>query len=149
MAENGPAAEAGRADEQQRHDGAGAAADTTAGAATPDDTAERSPAGKTGAEQPVPKRPAATKRTRISAAWIALAVAVIVLVVILIFILQNQQQVNVSFFGASSRLPLGVLVLLSAAGGALLVVVLGFARTLQLRWLARRDRRTARKSRVR
>jgi uncharacterized integral membrane protein len=88
-----------------------------------------------------PTQPAASKRTRIGAAWVAVAIAVIVLVLLLIFILQNQQQVTVSYFGANGHLPLGVLVLFSAAGGALLVVVLGFARIIQLRWLARQDRR--------
>lgn len=86
-------------------------------------------------------------RTRISAAWAAVAVAVIVLVLILVFILQNQQEVSVAFLGAAGHLPLGILVLLSAACGALLVVVLGLARMIQLRWFARRDRRAARKSR--
>jgi uncharacterized integral membrane protein len=148
MAENGPAAQAGRPDDQQRQDDAGAAADKSGNDAV-DKTADRSPSGQADADRPAPKQPATAKRTRISAAWIALAVAVLVLVVILIFILQNQQQVNVSFFGANGRFPLGVLMLLSAAGGALLVVILSFARMLQLRWLARRDRRTARRSRVR
>jgi uncharacterized integral membrane protein len=86
-------------------------------------------------------QPEASRRTRIGAAWVAVAVAIIVLVALLIFILQNQQQVTMSYFGATGQFPLGVLVLLAAAGGALLVIVLGFARIIQLRWLARRDRR--------
>ena len=81
------------------------------------------------------------RRTRLGGAWTALAVAVIVLVILLIFILQNQQLSDVNFFGATGTLPLGVLVLLSATGGALLVIVLGVARMVQLKASARRERR--------
>lgn len=88
--------------------------------------------------------PATKQRTRIGAAWVAVAVAVIVLVLLLIFILQNQKSVTVVFFGAQGQLPLGVLVLLAAAGGALLVIVLGAARMIQLQWQARKDRRAYR-----
>lgn len=95
----------------------------------------------------VKDRPATQQRTRIGAAWAAIAVAAVVLVVLLVFILQNLQQVQVQFFNVQARLPVGVLVLLSAAGGALLVLVLGAARMVQLRWLARRDRQAARKRR--
>ena len=82
-----------------------------------------------------------SSRTRLGGAWTALAVAIIVLVLLLVFILQNQQLSSVNFLGASGSLPLGVLVLLSAAGGALLVVVLGAARMIQLKALARKQRR--------
>jgi uncharacterized integral membrane protein len=85
--------------------------------------------------------PAVNARTRIGAAWVAVAVAAVVLVLLLIFILQNQDQVTVTFFTATGQFPLGVLLLFAAAGGALLVIVLGIARIIQLRWLARRDRR--------
>ncbi|HEY9291999.1 MAG TPA: LapA family protein [Microlunatus sp.] len=85
--------------------------------------------------------PAVNTRTRIGAAWVAVAVAVVVLVLLLVFILQNQDQVTVTFFSATGQFPLGVLLLFGAAGGALLVIVLGVARIIQLRWLARRDRR--------
>ena len=86
-------------------------------------------------------RPAAASHTRIGAAWVAVAVAVVVLVLLLIFILQNQDQVTVTLFQATTQMPLGVVLLLAACAGALLVIVLGVARILQLRWLARRDRR--------
>lgn len=78
-------------------------------------------------------------QSRIGGAWTAVAVAAIVLLLLLIFILQNQKQVSVTFFGGTGQLPLGVLVLLAAVGGALLVVVLGVARIIQLKALARRQ----------
>lgn len=96
------------------------------------------------AKQPDQKKaPEVHRQTRISAAFIALAVGIIVLVLLLIFILQNNETTTVRYFGAEGHMPLGVLLLFSAAGGALLVVIFGAARIAQLHWLARRDRRTS------
>lgn len=86
-----------------------------------------------------------TQRTRTSGIWTAVALAVIVLLLLLIFILQNLQPVTVSYFGATGNLPLGVALLFGAVGGALLVVVVGVARILQLRHQAWRYRREQRK----
>jgi lipopolysaccharide assembly protein A len=71
---------------------------------------------------------------------VAVAAATLVLLFLLIFILQNGQQVRVSFLGADGHLPLGVAMLLSAVAGALLVVLVGAARIIQLRLIARRHR---------
>lgn len=87
----------------------------------------------------------AARRTRISGIWTAVALAVIVLLLLLIFILQNLQPVAVTYFGATGQLPLGVALLLGAVGGALLVIVVGVARILQLRHLAWRQQRQERK----
>ena len=80
------------------------------------------------------------ERTRAGGLWVALAAATLVLLFLLIFILQNSQQVRVSFFGADGQLPLGVAMLLSAVAAALLVVLVGAARIVQLRLVARRHR---------
>lgn len=88
-----------------------------------------------------PSPPELNRQTRIGAAWVAVAVGVVVLVLLLIFILQNLKPVTVTYFSAHGTMPLGVLLLFAAAGGALLVIILGFARILQMRILARRDRR--------
>lgn len=85
-------------------------------------------------------------RTRISGAWFAVAVAAIVLLFLLIFILQNLQSVQVTYLGATGQLPLGVALLMAAVGGALLVIVLGAARILQLRASAWRQRRSEKQS---
>jgi uncharacterized integral membrane protein len=79
-------------------------------------------------------------RTRTGGLWVAVAAAALVLLFLLIFILQNSQQVQVSFFGADGDLALGVALLLSAVAGALLVVLVGTARIVQLRLVARRHR---------
>jgi putative membrane protein len=80
------------------------------------------------------------RRTRTGGLWVAVTAAAVVLLLLLIFILQNGRQVQVSFFGADGHLPLGVAMLLSAVAGALLVALLGTARIVQLRMVARRHR---------
>lgn len=80
-------------------------------------------------------------RTRMGGLWAGLALAAVVLLLLLVFILENQQQAGIGYFGAHGHLPLGVALLLAAVGGALLVVVPGSARIVQLRRTARRHRR--------
>ncbi len=63
-----------------------------------------------------------------------------VILLLLIFILQNDEQVEVSLFGANPDLPLGVALLLAAVLGALIVALLGTARVVQLRLTAKRHR---------
>ncbi len=62
-------------------------------------------------------------------------------IAILVFILQNGQRARVRFLMADGTLPLGVALLFAALLGALLVLVAGAARVLQLRVVARRHRR--------
>jgi uncharacterized integral membrane protein len=73
--------------------------------------------------------------------WAGLALAAVVLLLLLVFILENQQQASIGYFGMHGHLPLGVALLLAAVGGALLVIVPGSARIVQLRRTARRHRR--------
>jgi lipopolysaccharide assembly protein A len=80
--------------------------------------------------------------TRTSMVWTMVGIGVVLLVAILVFILQNGQRVRVRFLMANGTLPLGVALLLAALLGALLVLVAGAARVLQLRVVARRHRRT-------
>jgi uncharacterized integral membrane protein len=77
--------------------------------------------------------------TRLSGSWAAVVVGLLVLLVLIIFILENGQEVKVSFFGAHTRLPEGVALLLAAVIGGLLVVFAGTARILQLRSRSRRN----------
>jgi|GEM_PF-1045757 len=78
--------------------------------------------------------------TRTSMVWTMVAAGVVLLVAILVFILQNGQRVRVRFLMANGTLPLGVGLLFAALLGALLVLVVGVARVLQLRGVARRHR---------
>lgn len=80
--------------------------------------------------------------TRTSMVWTMVGVGVVLLVAILVFILQNGQRVRVRFLMVDGTLQLGVALLFAALLGALLVLVAGAARVLQLRVVARRHRRT-------
>jgi uncharacterized integral membrane protein len=82
-------------------------------------------------------------RTRASETWIAIIVFAIVLILLLIFILENTKKVEVSYFGASSQLPLAVAMLLSAVAGVLLTAIAGTLRILQLRRRVRKGQRLA------
>jgi uncharacterized integral membrane protein len=79
-------------------------------------------------------------RTRTGALWVAATSAAVVVLLLLVFILQNGEQVEVSLFGANPDLPLGVALLLAAVLGALVVALLGTARVVQLRHVAKRHR---------
>jgi uncharacterized integral membrane protein len=69
-----------------------------------------------------------------------LAVSAVVLLLLLIFILQNGHHADIAFFGAHASLPLGVALLLAAVAGALVVIIPGTGRIIQLRVTARRHR---------
>jgi len=105
-------------------------------AAPPPATAQTQPAAPARAPKP--------PRTRISAAFSTLVAGAIILILLLIFILENTQSVKVSYLGAGGHIPLGVALLLSAVGGALLTGILGAARIAQVRRHARRRRRSQR-----
>jgi uncharacterized integral membrane protein len=81
------------------------------------------------------------RRTRIGGLWVGLAFSAVVLLLLLVFILENGQRANVGYFGAHGHLPLGVALLLAAVAGALLVIIPGTGRIVQLRMTARRHRR--------
>ena len=78
--------------------------------------------------------------TRTSMVWTMVGIGVVLLVAILVFILQNGQRVRMRFLMVNGTLPLGVALLFAALLGALLVLVAGAARVLQLRVVARRHR---------
>ena len=79
--------------------------------------------------------------TRTSVSWTFVAIAIIALVVVLVFILENLHATDATFFGVHWHIPLGLDLLLAALLGAAAVFVVGAARTLQLRLLARRTMR--------
>ncbi|WP_405165917.1 lipopolysaccharide assembly protein LapA domain-containing protein [Nocardia sp. NBC_01499] len=70
--------------------------------------------------------------------WIALIAGALILIVLLVFILQNLDRVDVSLFFWHFSLPLGVAVLLSVIGGALVMALVGGVRILQLRRAAKK-----------
>jgi len=108
---------------------------------TPDrDKSHTEPVGADPGQAPGLEKPQPAKlgRTRVSGAWVAIIVAVILLVFLLVFILQNLDPVTVRFLGMAGTLPLGVGLLFAAIAGALLVFLVGTARMVQLRRMARK-----------
>ena len=90
-----------------------------------------------------PPRHRALRRTRMGGVWVGLALSAVVLLLLLVFILENERKVDIAFFGAHGHLPLGVALLLAAVAGALLVLIPGTVRIVQLRRTARRHHAAA------
>lgn len=80
------------------------------------------------------------RRTRVGGVWVTLAVSAVILILLLVFILENLKRADVSLFGAHADLPLGVALLLSAVAGAIIVIIPGTGRIVQLRRIAHRHR---------
>lgn len=95
--------------------------------------------GRTGATP----SPSAIPRTRISAAWTAVAIGIVLLIALLIFIFQNLHGVRVSFVTLHGSFPLALSLLCAALAGAVVVFLVGVSRIAQLRRTARRQRDTA------
>jgi uncharacterized integral membrane protein len=82
----------------------------------------------TATEAAAPRTP-----TRLSATWTAVVIAVLVLILFVIFVAQNTQRSKVNFLWVHGQAPTAVVLLIAAIGGALIVIVVGVARILQLR----------------
>lgn len=82
-------------------------------------------------------------RTRISSAWTAVGVGLVFLIALLIFIFQNLENVRVTFITFHASFPLALSLLCASVAGALVVLLLGVARIIQLRRVARHHRDAA------
>jgi uncharacterized integral membrane protein len=117
-----------------------AGAGTDAGAAGRHPGAAAIP-GYDGSTSPQPGVAEPERRvTRAGMIWVAVASALVVLVLLIIFILQNQELVQVKFFGLEGAVSLGMSLFIAAVGGGVLVAVSGAARIIQLRAAAHRRR---------
>jgi uncharacterized integral membrane protein len=114
------------------------AAATTAGRA--DTTSPEEPTAQAPAPAPAPDT---RQVTRAGMVWAAVACALVVLILLIAFILQNQEYVQVKFFGLEGSVPLGIALFIAAVGGGVLVAIAGAARIIQLRLAAHRVRRQA------
>ena len=83
------------------------------------------------------------QRTRTGRVWAALVPALLFLLLLIIFIAENGQRVQVKFFGAEGHIALAVALLVAAVAGAVLVLLIGGARIIQLRLAAWRHTRQA------
>jgi uncharacterized integral membrane protein len=112
-------------------------------------TGEVLPAAEPAAEEPPyppapetapAERPEQRQVTRAGMVWVAVASALVVLILLIAFILQNQDYVQVRFFGLQGSVALGVALFIAAVGGGVLVAIAGAARIIQLRLAAHRQR---------
>ena len=81
------------------------------------------------------------QRTRTGRVWAALIPALLFLILLIIFISENGQRVQVKFFGATGHVSLALALLIAAVAGAVIVLLIGGARILQLRVAAWRHQR--------
>lgn len=80
---------------------------------------------------------------RLGSAWVGLVLGALVTILLLVFIVQNSDSAEVQYFGWTFMLPLGVLVLLAAIAGALIMALFAGFRILQLRMRAHKARKLA------
>lgn len=99
---------------------------------------EETPSTQSVQTSPSQASPRAKQSTRVATTWVALAVFVVVLLLLLIFIIQNSASVKIHYFGASGTIGFGVAILLSAVAGAILTLMIGTARIVQLKVMNKR-----------
>ncbi|HET7530348.1 MAG TPA: lipopolysaccharide assembly protein LapA domain-containing protein [Mycobacteriales bacterium] len=84
---------------------------------------------------------ARAQRTWTGRIWTALIPALVFLVLLIVFIAENGQHVEVKFFGATGHISLALALLIAAVAGAVVVLLVGTVRILQLRLAAWRHQR--------
>src|SRR5205807_1820026 len=84
---------------------------------------------------------ARAQRTRTGRVWAALIPAIAFLILLIVFIAENGQRVKVKYFGATGHISLAVALLIAAVAGAVVVLLIGGVRILQLRLAAWRHQR--------
>ena len=82
------------------------------------------------------------QRTRTGRLWLMLVPTLIFLILLIVFIAENGQRVELKFFGATGHASLALALLIAAVAGAVLVLLVGGARILQLRLATFRHRRS-------
>ena len=81
-----------------------------------------------------------TRSSRLGRVWVSLAVFVIILIALLIFVAQNSMTVEIHYLGMKTKIGFGVAMLLSAAAGIVLTLLVGSARIIQLKVMNRNER---------
>lgn len=99
--------------------------------------------GRKGSEEVTrtPQQRSAVKFTRLAAAWWAVIVGSLFLIVLLVFIAQNTESIAIHFLGWTWHAPLAVAFLAASVCGALITVMIGAARMIQLRKAANKNLR--------
>lgn len=73
------------------------------------------------------------RQSKVGATWIALTVFTLILLLLLIFIVQNSVPVKIHYLGASGVIGFGVAMLLAAVAGAIMTLLIGSIRIVQLK----------------
>ena len=108
-------------------------------------TTEAEPTGSTPTgTTPAKKSPDPLRGSATSGIWLAVVAFAVLLVLLAIFILQNTGSVEISFLGWTGSAPLAAMLLIASAAGALLVVMAGSLRIIQLRRRVRSERKQSR-----
>ena len=97
--------------------------------ATDTSTPERTEPGPT---------PVNTSGGGLGSAWVTLVIGAVLLILLLVFVLQNQNSIDISFIAWEFSMPSGVLILLAAIVGALVMAMVAAMRIFQLRHRARK-----------
>jgi uncharacterized integral membrane protein len=79
------------------------------------------------------------QRTRTSRMWIGLAFGTLLLIALIVFIAQNTNDVAIHFLGFAGHFPLALALLIAAAAGVVIALILGGLRILQLRRSLKRN----------
>jgi len=77
--------------------------------------------------------PAAPHSTFAGRFWVTLGFTVIVVVLLIIFIAENSQRVTIHFLGAKGSISAALALLIAAVAGAIIMLLVGTTRILQLR----------------
>lgn len=75
----------------------------------------------------------AVQPSRAGRAWVTIALGLVLLAVLLVFVFQNLHDTTIHFFTASGSIPVALALVLAAIGGAVLVLLVGSIRIIQLR----------------
>lgn len=79
------------------------------------------------------------QRTRASQLWIGLALGTLLLIALIVFIAQNTNNVAIHFLGFAGHFPLALALLIAAAAGVVIALILGGLRIVQLRRALKRN----------
>jgi lipopolysaccharide assembly protein A len=129
-------------DESPTPTGAGLEADGGAALEAVPSQGEGGPAGPpsvSGDQGATPPRQTVAGRV-----WVSIGFAIVLLVLLIIFISENSHDVRISFLGATGTLSLALAMLASAVAGALITLLVGTTRIVQLRREVHRQHRRAR-----
>lgn len=100
-------------------------------AAAPVPTTDRPVTGAPPAARPGSDKQVAPTRTGM--VWVSVCAAVLIAILLIIFLAQNTRTVAVHFLGLSGSTSLALMLLIAAVAGALIAVIVGSARIIQLR----------------